>query len=523
MNSMVNVGQGILGLHEFSDLLYEKKAVALDRDALEKMEVNFRFLRDFSSDKLIYGINTGFGPMAQYRVKEESLLQLQYNLIRSHSSGSGALLHATLVKAIMIARLNSLMQGYSGVHAEVVELLRELINRNIIPCIYEHGGVGASGDLVQLAHLGLALIGEGEVLFEDGMHATADIFSRFGLKPLSIHIREGLAILNGTSAMTGIGMVNIIGARKLLGWSVILSAMTNEIVEAFDDHYSYELNIIKHHKGQNKVAAMLREMLENSKMIRNRSEHLYHAGNLEEVVIEDKVQEYYSLRCITQVLGPVYDTIRHAEQVVTDELNSVNDNPVIDHINQNIFHGGNFHGDYVALEMDKLKIAITKLSMLSERQLNYLLNDKLNQKLPPFVNLGVLGLNFGMQGMQFTATSTVAESQTLSFPMYVHSIPNNNDNQDIVSMGCNAALMTRRVIGNSFEVLSIQIMTILQAIDYLDCTSRLAPRTRALYNDARKVFPKFVDDSPKYKDMERVRCFLESTDPAILFKTPAFA
>ena len=163
-----------------------------------------------------------------------------------------------------------------------------------------------------------------------------------------------------------------------------------------------------------------------------------------------------------------YDTILQAEKVVVDELNSVNDNPVIDHENQNIFHGGNFHGDYVSLEMDKLKIAITKLSMLSERQLNYLLNEKLNQKFPPFVNLGVLGFNFGMQGMQFTATSTVAENQTLSFPMYVHSIPNNNDNQDIVSMGCNAALMTKKVIDNSFEVLAIQMMTVLQAIDYLE-------------------------------------------------------
>src|SRR6202008_1103464 len=184
---------------------------------------------------------------------------------------------------------------------------------------------------------------------------------------------------------------------------------------------------------------------------------------------------YYSLRCVSQVLGPVYDTIAQAEKILVDELNSVNDNPVIDHVNKNIFHGGNFHGDYVSLEMDKLKIAITKLSMLSERQLNYLLNEKLNQKFPPFVNLGVLGVNFGMQGMQFTATSTVAENQTLSFPMYVHSIPNNNDNQDIVSMGCNAALMTRRVIENSFEVLSIQLMTLLQAVDHLDCSGKMAP------------------------------------------------
>lgn len=515
---MIPIGQNVLTLDDFSDILFKKKAITLPPSSLEKISVNFQFLQKFASDKLIYGINTGFGPMAQYKVSDENLLQLQYNLIRSHSSGSGALLAPVLVKALMIARLNSLMLAYSGVHTDVVELLKKLINENITPCIYEHGGVGASGDLVQLAHLGLVLIGEGEVVFENNIYPTLVIFDKFGIMPLSIHLREGLAILNGTSAMTGIGMVNIIQAQKLLVWSAMFSAMTNEIVEAYDDHYSRELNIVKHHIGQNRIAAMLREILNGSKMIRSRSEHLYHPGNLNQDVFEDKVQEYYSLRCVTQVLGPIYDTIIQAEKVLVNELNSVNDNPIIDHSNKNIFHGGNFHGDYVSLEMDKLKISITKLSMLSERQLNYLLNDKLNQKFPPFVNLGVLGLNFGMQGIQFTATSTVAENQTLSFPMYVHSIPNNNDNQDIVSMGCNASLMTKKVIDNTFSILGIQIMTILQAIDYLNCMDRLSPNTLALYSEVRKIFPKFIEDQPRYKEMEQVRIFLETTHPAIPFK-----
>jgi histidine ammonia-lyase len=317
--------------------------------------------------------------------------------------------------------------------------------------------------------------------------------------------------------------VNIIQAQKLLEWSVLLSAMINEVVEAFDDHYSYELNIVKKHTGQNKVAAQLRDILKDSKMIRSRSEHLYHPDSLNQEVFEDKVQEYYSLRCVTQVLGPVYDTIAQAEKVVVNELNSVNDNPIIDHQNQNIFHGGNFHGDYVSIEMDKLKMAITKLSMLSERQLNYLLNEKLNQKFPPFVNLGVLGFNFGMQGMQFTATSTVAENQTLSFPMYVHSIPNNNDNQDIVSMGCNAALMTKRVIDNSFEVLSIQMMTVLQAIDYLECKSRLSSKTLKVYTQIRKLFPAFIEDKPKYKDLDTIKKHFEQSEPVISFKLGAVA
>jgi histidine ammonia-lyase len=514
---MTPVGQQALSLDDFSTLLYGKSPLPLDEKALEKVMTNYNFLTDFSADKLIYGINTGFGPMAQYKVEPENLLQLQYNLIRSHSSGSGNRISPLLAKAAMIARLNSLMRAYSGVHPELCSLLKDLIDKDITPCIYEHGGVGASGDLVQLAHIGLTLIGEGEVFFEDKIQPTADVFARLQLKPLTIRIREGLAILNGTSVMTAIGLVNILRAQKLVQWSVILSAMTNEVVEAYDDHYSMELNQVKHHPGQQRIAAMFRDMLGGSKLIRSRTEHLYHPGSLEQEVFEDKVQEYYSLRCVTQILGPVYDTVSRAAEVLVDELNSVSDNPVVDHANNNIFHGGNFHGDYVSLEMDKLKIAITRLSMLSERQLNYLLNDRLNQKFPPFLNMGVLGFNFGMQGVQFTATSTVAENQTLSFPMYVHSIPNNNDNQDIVSMGCNAALLTKKVIDNSFEVLSIQLMSVAQAIDYSRCQSKLAPLTASVYKRIREIFPSFTDDQPKYKDLERLKGLLEHSEPVIDF------
>jgi histidine ammonia-lyase len=187
------------------------------------------------------------------------------------------------------------------------------------------------------------------------------------------------------------------------------------------------------------------------------------------------------------------------------EVNSVNDNPIIDVAAHDVFHGGNFHGDYVALEMDKLKISITKLAMLAERQLNYLLNDKLNQKLPPFLNLGVLGLNYGMQGMQFTATSTVAECQTLSNPAYVHSIPNNNDNQDIVSMGTNAALITRKVIENAFEVLAIHAIAVTQAVDGMNSSKRLSPFSGKVYLEIRKVCPAIKEDKAMYKITRAVK------------------
>lgn len=510
---MIQVGGKQLTLEDFKAILIDGQSVMLDAQALENVNTGFEFLNHFCDHKLIYGINTGFGPMAQYKISEENILQLQYNLIRSHSSGGGNILSPLLGKAVMIARLNNLIQGYSGVHTEIVELLAAMINKNLIPCIFEHGGVGASGDLVQLAHLALGLIGEGDVWYDGEKQPAAQGFEKAGLKPLQIHIREGLAMINGTSAMTGLGLLNIIDAKNLLNWSIMLSAITNELMEVYDDHFSKELNIVKHHHGQNQVATLFREILKGSGMVRSRSEHLYNPENIQHDVFEDKVQEYYSLRCVTQVLGPVYDTLMHAEETVVNELNSVNDNPVVDVANHNIFHGGNFHGDYVSFEMDKIKIAFTKLTMLSERQLNYLLNSKLNEKFPPFVNLGVLGLNFGMQGIQFTATSTTAENQTLSFPMYVHSIPNNNDNQDIVSMGYNGAQLARKVISNAYEVLAIQAMTLAQAVDYLNCQDIMAPKTKAVYNELRKIFPKFIEDYPLYTDLATVRDYLKNNSP----------
>ena len=234
--------------------------------------------------------------------------------------------------------------------------------------------------------------------------------------------------------------------------------------------------------------------------------------------LKEKVQEYYSLRCLPQILGPIYDTINNVEKVILNEVNSVSDNPIIDVENQNVFHGGNFHGDYVSFEMDKLKIAVTKLSILIERQLNFLLNDKLNNILPPFINLGKLGLNLGMQGAQFTATSTVAENQSLSFPNYLHSIPNNNDNQDVVSMGANSSLLTKKVINNTYEVLAIHLIAIIQAVDYLECYNDLSSSSKNVFNILRELVPKFVEDTIKYKEIEKIKEYISEnkTDIGVL-------
>lgn len=505
---MVLIGDRYLTLEDIIAIVEQDRKVELNDTATRKVYQGFYFLKEFIKEKLIYGINTGFGPMARYRINAEDQIDLQYNLIRSHCSGSGAMIDPAFVKATLIARLNTLLLGYSGIHPDAVTLLKDMINHDVLPVIYEHGGLGASGDLVQLAHVALSLIGEGKVIHDGKVSATKDIFKKEKITPLQVHIREGLALMNGTSAMCGIGALNISNARNLMNWSVAISSMIVELVESYDDHYSSELNNVKQHTGQQQVAAMMRSFLADSKMVKSREEHLYNR-KVNENVLKEKVQEYYSIRCVPQILGPVYDTIAQAEKIVMDEINSVNDNPVIDYSNKNVFHGGNFHGDYVALEMDKLKIAVAKLSMLCERQLNFLMNDHLNGKLPPFANLGKLGLNIGMQGTQFTATSTVAENQMLSNPMYVHSIPSNNDNQDIVSMGSNAALIAAKVISNSFEVMSIELISLVQAIDYLEIAGKLSSASQAVYKDVRKLVPVFQKDDIMYERTRSVRDFLK--------------
>lgn len=498
-----------LELKDFQKIIIENEKIELDQSLLSRVDKSFQFLKEFSKNKVIYGVNTGFGPMAQFKISDEDTHQLQYNLIRSHSSGIGNPLPAEEVKACMLARLNTLSLGNSGVHRSVIFLLQELINRDITPLIFEHGGVGASGDLVQLAHLALVLIGEGEVFYKGERKSTKEVFETEALEPIKVEIREGLALMNGTSVMSGIGIVNAYKANQLTDISLRLSCAINEIVQAYDDHLSEALNGTKKHYGQQKVAERMRAHLADSKLIRKREDHLYTHFEEQEKVFKEKVQEYYSLRCVPQILGPVLDTLEYTEKVLENEINSANDNPIIDVEDQHVYHGGNFHGDYISLEMDKLKIVVTKLTMLAERQLNYLLNAKINEILPPFVNLGKLGFNFGMQGVQFTATSTTAESQMLSNSMYVHSIPNNNDNQDIVSMGTNAAVICRKVIENAFEVLAIEAITIIQAVEYLGFQDKVSSSTKELYDEIRKIIPAFSDDMVMYPYLEEVKKYLK--------------
>src|SRR5690606_13049444 len=398
-----------LTLDDIEKIAIEKQQFVIQPDQKSHIEKSFQFLQDFSSDKIIYGLNTGFGPMVQFKIDDTKLNQLQYNLIRSHSSGTGNVLNEEEARAVLVARANNFLRGKSGISYGVIEKISEFLNLGISPEIFEHGGVGASGDLVQLAHLALNLIGEGYVYYKGERRHAAEVFELLRIQPLKIELRDGLGLMNGTSCMTGIGAINLIYAKRLLNWSIITSTILNEVVEAYDDSFSVGLNQVKKHEGQQYVAEKMRSILKDSDLIRKREELFTDEEALNQTEFKKKIQEFYSIRCVPQILGPVLDTINYAQQVIENELNSTNDNPIVSPELNNVFHGSNFHGDYVSLEMDKLKIVMTRVAMLAERQLNFLMNSKINGIFPPFLNAKTLGFNFGIQGIQFTATSTTAE------------------------------------------------------------------------------------------------------------------
>ncbi len=497
-----------ISLEEARRVVFGGEKLVIDPKAIEEVQRCYDFLERFHKNKVIYGINTGFGPMAQWRVDDQYLKDLQYNIIRSHSTGAGKPLGKASVKAAMVARVGTFLQARSGIHPDVVRLLVEFINRDIIPFIPRHGSVGASGDLVQLAHIALALIGEGEVLYKGEWRSSADVLKECGLEPMQIHIREGLSATNGTSVMTGVSIVNQFQADILLDWATLAAVWMNEIAGSYDDFMAERLNECRHQNGQQVIAKRLRALAADSKCMSKREIDLF-SGDNKEKVFEKKVQAYYSLRCTPQILGPIYDTFAGANSVLEDELNSACDNPIVDPETEYVYHGGNFHGDYISLEEDKVKIALVRLTMLTERQLNYLFHDRINGILPPFLNMGTLGLNYGMQACQFTATSTTAECQTLAMPNYVHSIPNNNDNQDIVSMGTNSALLCRQVVENSFQVMAIHFIALAQATDCLDIKDKLCSTSRRVYEEIRKIQPVIIEDTPFYQEIAKVITYLK--------------
>ncbi|MDE2312192.1 MAG: aromatic amino acid lyase [Patescibacteria group bacterium] len=445
--------------------------------------------------QVIYGLNTGFGPMASYILAHDQLLDLQQNLILSHAVGLGRNLKDDYVLAAMVVRLNTLIKGQSGVSVELLQHLQKLINFRVIPVVPEHGAVGTSGDLVQLAHIALAILGKGEVVFKGEVSKASAVFKILGIKPYKLKTKEGLALINGTSMMAGIAALVCQRGLDLLSLGLRNACLALELVRAYSDSFGEKLHAARPHPGQVTIAAAMRKMLKSSSLIRDR-EILNKNANHGKTVnhISESVQEFYSLRCVAQILGPIQETLAKAWSTTEIEVNSVTDNPIIDLAGKKFLHGGNFHGDYIAANMDQLKAALVKLTMLSERRLNFFLNHKINGTFPPFLNLDTPGLTLGLQGLQFVATSTTAHSQTLAYPMHLHSISTNGDNQDVVSMGTDAALLADQVADNAFIVLTIELIALCQAVDYLKVKNQLSAESKKLYELVRQTLPAIIED-----------------------------
>lgn len=471
-----------LGLADFLCAMAHTAPIAIEAATLSRMDAAFEAAKREASRTDLYGFSTGLGPMVTVAVPPEAALDLQYNLIRSHAAGMGEPLSAELSRGVMLARLRSLVGNRSAVRGEVAAHMARLFNAGLAPFIPRKGGVGASGDLVQLAHLGLLVIGEGQCWFKDQKRSAPEAYRLAGLEPLRLEFRDGLALVNGTSAMTAMGAQACAYARSLLDCAVDQSCILVEILGASMEPYAAALHDAKRHAAQSDVARQMRD-------------HLVDAGSVPSVRAARPLQAPYSVRCAPQILGPIYEGLAFAERAMTDELNSVSDNPVFDPETGAALHGGNFHGEPVALALDVLKIAVVKCSLLMERQLNLLLNDAINGQLPPFLNLGRIGVELGLQGAQFTATSAAAENQSLAYPMSLHSIPSNKDNQDVVSMGANAAWMVLQTLDNAFDIAAILAVALSQGVEAAGAEARLSSRSRALIERRRAIAPVFRSDA----------------------------
>jgi len=444
----------------------------------------------------IYGVNTGFGEMVHNWVQDGAALQ--ENLLRSHCAGVGEIFSREEARAMMVARINSLARGYSAIRPEVLSRLADYVNLGITPAIPHVGSLGASGDLAPLAAMAITLTGEGYVLDSRGARVpTRSVLQEKGVSPLKLKYKEGLSLINGTSAMTGLACLILERFRAQVRQAEIVAGVALEALQASTGAFMAEGHEQgKPHPGQIASAANLRRLTEGSQLAQSH-ESLATAmragatgGKADTQVF---MQKAYSLRCIPQILGAVRDTLEFCAGVVERELNSSNDNPLF-FGGEAVFHGGNFHGQHVAFAMDYLAIAATQVGVLSERRLNRLLNPHLNRALPEFLVSKNPGLRCGFAGAQYPATALVAENRTLCSPASIQSVPANGDNQDVVSMGLIAARNAKKIVDNTSYIIAIELLAACQAVDLLGRASGLSPAASAVHGFVRDSIPSLDED-----------------------------
>ncbi|MFY9130218.1 MAG: histidine ammonia-lyase [Saccharofermentanales bacterium] len=476
-----------LTLEDVRDVAVDGRKIAIAADARERMEESYALVGEIlRSGEPVYGISTGFGEFSRVHLSDDQNVQLQLNLIRSHASGTGKPFDEKTVRAIMLMRLNALCVGFSGINPDIADLLVSFLNLGVTPIIPEQGSLGASGDLANLAHMSLVLIGEGRATVDgiemDGREALA----RRNLNPVRLCGKDGLALINGTAVMLGVGTLAYLEAEDVLHAANGAAALTFEALHGFRGAYDRRIHELRRKQGQIEVASTMRGLLEGSEYADSR--------------LHD-VQDAYTLRCIPQVHGASLDAMRYVREVLQSEANAVTDNPLVFTETSEVISGGNFHGQPLALALDFLGIAVAELANISERRTERLVNPQLSG-LPAFlVKNG--GVQSGFMIPQYVAASLVSENKVLAHPASVDSIPSSANKEDHVSMGAFAARKAGMIVANSRRVIAIELMCAAQAID-LQERRQLGRGTRRLYELVRRTIPVLTEDRPLSSDIETI-------------------
>jgi len=456
--------------------------------------------------RTVYGVNTGFGELKSVRIEDRDVEQLQINLLRSHASGFGPELEPQVVRLMLALRAHSLSQGQSGVRLTLLTHLLRMIEANVLPIVPSRGSLGASGDLIPLAHLALGAIGEGDVRVEGRVAKTADLFRGNGMAPLTLQAKEGLALINGTQAMTAVGSLAILEAAEVLGAAHVACALSVDAARGSTKAFDPRVHAVRPHVGQRDSAAALRALLAGSGIVASHE----NCG---------RVQDPYSLRCAPQVLGASINAYRYARDVILTEVNSVSDNPLCFAETGEVISAGNFHGQPVAQALDFLAIGMAEVGSISERR-TYLLLDHSKSGLPPFLSPDA-GLQSGYMIVQYLQAALVAENRMLAQPASVDSIPTSAGQEDHVSMGMHAAVKVLQLVRNVRRIVAAEMLCAAQGIDFLRPLRSGDALERAIASLRERVPPLTQDRRPD-EDLDRVDQWIAEGAAAVLARVEAF-
>lgn len=493
---MIILTGNTLTLQDIQKVLFEKAKVQPSDESMAAVRASHQAVkRIVQEERVIYGITTGFGKFSDVLINQKDVNDLQLNLIRSHACGVGEPFSESVSRAMLLLRANALLKGFSGVRPAVIERLLELVNRDIHPVIPQQGSLGASGDLAPLSHLALVLVGEGEVFYKGERRQANEVLAEEGLQPLILEAKEGLALINGTQAMTAMGVVAYLEAERLAYQSELIAALTMEGLNGIIDAFDERIHLARGYKQQVETAKRMRDYLSGSQLISRQG--------------EIRVQDAYSIRCIPQVHGASWQALDYVKEKLEIEMNAATDNPLIFEDGESIISGGNFHGQPIAFAMDFLKIAVAELANISERRIERLVNPQLND-LPPFLSPEP-GLQSGAMILQYCAAALVSENKTLAHPASVDSIPSSANQEDHVSMGTIAARHAYQIIQNANHVLAIELICALQAAEFKGA-DKMAKKTKAFYEKARGVVPSITKDRIFSKDTAAGSAWLKELD-----------